>query len=165
MALCYMQPLRRGLPLFLAILLGERPGVVAFFGAAFPNLFRDSNNVTRPRCSHLLAAARGGGDGRSDQSNASSPPQPSLKGDEDEVLPPHFQTDATVAWVQLVLDSFEETFAGEVLVEGLDREFLSPSEQAREVAVADVAVISHDFLRNAEDPIFIYGRRCTCILE
>lgn len=81
-----------------------------------------------------------------------------LRGEQD-VFPPHFQSDETVAWVQLLLDSFEETFDGQSLIRGLNRESLSPEEQARQVAVADVAVVSHDFLRSADDPIFIYGAR------
>lgn len=74
-------------------------------------------------------------------------------------LPPHFQSADSVAWVQLVLDSFEEAFDGQALMPWLDRESLSPQEQARQVAVAEEALISHDFLRNADDPIFIYGAR------
>ena len=83
---------------------------------------------------------------------------PRLEGEQD-VLPPHFRSADSVAWVQLVLDSFEETFDGQPLIGGLDRESLSPEEQARQVALADVAVVSHDFLRSADDPIFIYGAR------
>ncbi len=79
-------------------------------------------------------------------------------GSEQEILPPHYQSVASVAWVQQILDSYEENFGG-CLIQGLDRKILSAEEQAREVALADVAVVSHDFLRNANDPIYIYGKR------
>lgn len=89
-----------------------------------------------------------------DASSASPKPE----GEQDE-LPPHFQSDDSVAWAQLMLDSWEETFAGQSLIRGLDRQSLTKEEQARQVAVADEAVVSHDFLRSADDPIFIYGER------
>lgn len=155
----HMEP-RRFLPCFFVTAVLGIGHVVAFFGAASPRLFRirpvSTCARTRWPCTNL-AAATGGGD-ISNGSNPLPPPQPPLR-EEDEVLPPHFHTGATVAWVQRILDAFEENFPGEELMEPTRRKLLNPEEQARELAVADAAVISHDFLRSADDPIFIYGRR------
>lgn len=69
-------------------------------------------------------------------------------------LPPHYTSASSVSWVQKILDSHEDEFGGQPLV---GREGACEMEQARRVATAQFAVISHDFLRNAEDPIFVYG--------
>lgn len=141
---------RNGLHALLVILLGISHAEAFFCAAAGP--FRRRGNAAAAAAGQNYCPAATTtccqGRGVSDSS-------PRLEGE--HVLPPYFQSAATVAWVQLMLDSFEETFDGESLIRGLDRESLCSEEQAREVAVADVAVVSHDFLRSADDPIFIYG--------
>lgn len=60
--------------------------------------------------------------------------------------------------MQLILDSWESEVSGdEQLIPGRGRDGDDVVEQARRLADLPVVVISHDFLRNAEDPIFIYG--------
>lgn len=55
-----------------------------------------------------------------------------------------------------VLASFEDAFGYE-LIDGLDRSTASPEETARVAARWQCGLVSHDFLRSVEDPIFIYG--------
>lgn len=59
-----------------------------------------------------------------------------------------------------MLDSYEDAF-GHGLIDGLDRGKASPEEQASVVAGWSCGLVSHDFLRDAEDPIFIYGTRAS----
>lgn len=141
---------RNGRHAVLIFLLGIRHAE-AFFCAAASPFRRRANTVVLVGQQNNCAPAIDPCFGVSDAS-------PKLEG-EQGVLPPHFQSVASVAWVQLMLDSFEETFAGQPLIRGLDRESLGREEQARQVAVADVAVVSHDFLRSEDDPIFIYGAK------
>lgn len=129
----------------LVFLLGVSHAEAFFRSAATP--FRRRAMVREQSTSTACFEGRGVGDA-----------SPRLESEQD-VLPPHFRSADSVAWVQLMLDSFEETFAGQPLIRGLERESSSPEEQARQVAVADVAMVSHDFQRSADDPIFIYGAR------
>lgn len=129
-----------GCHVVLAVLLLGTNQVAAFLGAPLASFRRRPGYMP-----HSSSNAVG-----HEKSPAGSPEQ--------EVLPSHFQSAASIAWVQQILDSYEETFDGQSLIPSLDRTRLSPEEQAREVALADVAVVSHDFLRNAEDPMYIYGK-------
>ncbi|CAM9926227.1 unnamed protein product [Ectocarpus fasciculatus] len=141
----------------LALLALGAGRALAFLGAASPNSAlrrRDGGAVaTLVRPSHVPNCSQPGG-GVAD----ALPPQrpPSTTEREEEMLPAQSKGSATVAWVQLMLDSFEDTF-GRGIIDGLDREKLSPEEQEREVDRSGVPIVSHDFLRNAEDPMFIYG--------
>ncbi|CAM9270656.1 unnamed protein product, partial [Discosporangium mesarthrocarpum] len=67
-------------------------------------------------------------------------------------LPQHFVSSETVSWVQLILNSYQRTY-GKELIERSD----SPVDEAIRVAKEQCAVISHDFLRDRSDPIYIYG--------
>lgn len=71
-------------------------------------------------------------------------------------LPPHFTSSPTIALVQHVLNSFEQEFDGQPLINGMDRGKLSKEEQARRMATAPFALVVHDH-GCADDPIFIYG--------
>lgn len=79
--------------------------------------------------------------------------------DDDDELPDYFTSEATVAWVQLMLDSWESKKAagGEPLIPNRGSSSSTEVQQARQLANLQYAVVSHDFLRNKEDPIFIYG--------
>lgn len=83
-------------------------------------------------------------------------------------LPSCFTSEATIAWVQQILASWDNEYGqGDGGDGGGDggligtREDVDEAEQARRLAAAPFAVVSHDFLRDAHDPIFIYGV-CFC---
>lgn len=87
----------------------------------------------------------------------------------EDPLSPHFTSSSTVAWTRLVLDSYQNEYR-EPLLDGLDCDVVERDydvERARRLATAPFGVISHDFYRSAEDPMFIYGvlsGRCFWIL-
>lgn len=151
----------RVLPVLALLALGAGRAL-AFLGAACPNSAlrrRDGGAITTlVRPSNVPNCQSAGG--VADALPSQRPPSTTER--EEEMLPAQSKGSATVAWVQLMLDSFEDTF-GRGIIDGLDREKLSPEEQEREIDRSDVPIISHDFLRNAEDPIFIYGTSlCVC---
>ncbi|CAM9451613.1 unnamed protein product [Ectocarpus sp. 6 AP-2014] len=145
----------RVLPVLALLALGAGRAL-AFLGAACPNSAlrrRDGGAITplvRPSNVPNCQSAGGVADALPSQR------PPSTTEREEDMLPAQSKGSATVAWVQLMLDSFEDTF-GRGIIDGLDREKLSPEEQEGEIDRSDVPIVSHDFLRNAEDPIFIYG--------
>ncbi|CAM9553087.1 unnamed protein product [Ectocarpus sp. 12 AP-2014] len=146
----------RVLPVIALLALGANRAL-AFLGAARPNSAlrrRDGGPITTlVRPSNVPNCCQSAG-GVADALPSQRPPSTTER--EEEMLPAQSKGPATVAWVQLMLDSFEDTF-GRGIIDGLDREKLSPEEQEREIDRSDVPIVSHDFLRNAEDPIFIYG--------
>lgn len=112
---------------------------------------RGYDTMTRETCAQ--AASSNGGDQHTRNSSATV----TQTGASDYELPAHFVSERIVSWLQLILDSYEsEVDGGEPLIP--DRATGSEEEQARQVAKLPVAILSHDFLRNSEDPIFIYGR-------
>lgn len=72
-----------------------------------------------------------------------------------DTLPAHFVAEPVVAWVQQMLNSYRDEFGEELM--GENSGGMSAHEQVQRVAMAPFAVVSHDFLRDADDPIFIYG--------
>ncbi|CAN0242010.1 unnamed protein product, partial [Ectocarpus sp. 13 AM-2016] len=144
----------RVLPVIALLVLGAGRAL-AFLGAACPNSAlrrRDGGAITTfVRPSNVPNCQSGG---VADALPSQRPPSTTER--EEGMLPAQSKGPATVAWVQLMLDSFEDTF-GRGIIDGLDREKLSREEQEREIDRSDVPIVSHDFLRSAEDPIFIYG--------
>ncbi|CAM9527118.1 unnamed protein product [Chrysoparadoxa australica] len=72
----------------------------------------------------------------------------------EDSIPAHYLESQTVEWMQAILDGYKEASGGEDLIE---REGLTAREQAAKVAVLDVAVLSHDLLRNPADATYCYG--------
>ncbi|CAM9889176.1 unnamed protein product [Scytosiphon promiscuus] len=131
-------------------LLSGRHRVAALFFPAAPHAFHQRANACGARC-YFPVNRRAISTAFAPAANSNSE-----RDVRETPIPAHFTTASTTAWVQQVLDSFEEAF-GHGLIDGFDRGESSPEEQARVAARWPCGLVSHDFLRSAEDPIFIYG--------
>ena len=89
---------------------------------------------------------------------AACAPRAAARGTERGAVPAHFVAPDVVEWVQMMLDSYEAETGGES-VPGVQRKSLSPTEQAAVVANLDMAMASHDFLRDPSPggAIYCYG--------
>lgn len=110
------------------------------------------------KCPQLTVKGNGDQQQHGGQTTATTDANSCSDDDSDDLLPDHFISEATVAWVQLMLDSWEsQVLGGEPLIPDRSGSSSTEVQQAQQLANLRYAVVSHDFLRNKEDPIFVYG--------